>query len=123
MDPTTRNGACTVPPVQRSYEVAVETGHTPAAALPLLTGIGNGEMKPSQPAGVRPAPSTDWVRALRWITTLAALGAVVYWSFGRSNFAVSRPEDSAAEPVVPPAAAVRRANWASFEQLMRKAWG
>lgn len=111
-------------PVPLRDRCAVEIDQGASTALLRPAGLCNGEMTTLPLREQRPSPApVDWARALRRITTLAALGVLAYWSFGRSNFTAPAPENTPGEPTAPAAVPAWRQNWATFEQLMRKAWG
>lgn len=72
------------------------------------------------PASVNGPSRVNWRRALVGVTTLAALGSMAYWTFGRPIFSMSAPKPHDSGPSAPPAKAI---DWAWVDQVLRKAYG
>lgn len=85
----------------------VDAGNAPLAML-------------GAPASVNGPSRVNWRRALVAVTTLAALGSMAYWTFGRPIFSMSAPSPHDSGPSAPPAKAI---DWARLDQVLRKAHG
>ena len=97
-----------VPPAPaqgRSRPVCVQNRALPGAARAVATPLTGG---------------VNWRRVLVAVTTLAALGSVAYWTFGKpifglgSSTAADRPSDAEARRVV---------DWTAVDRALRKAFG
>lgn len=89
-------------------------------ASPLLPRVRNGELPLTLATAPGPAATgANWRRLLVGVTTLALLGSVAYWSFGRPIF-LSQAQADQAKPTASPGSIV---DWARVDAVLRKSIG
>ncbi|GAB3063651.1 hypothetical protein [Stenotrophomonas tumulicola] len=90
-------------------------------ASPLLLDVRNGELP--RAVTIAPGPAQDranWSRVLVGVASLALLGSVAYWTFGKSIFLPGQTQAHDGEPVVSPRSTV---DWARLDAVLRKSIG
>lgn len=90
-------------------------------ASPLLLDVRNGELPRTVTLASGPAQErANWSRILIGVASLALLGSVAYWTFGKSIFLPGQTQSHDVEPVVSPRSAV---DWARLDAVLRKSIG
>jgi len=88
----------------------------------LLVDAGNAPLTMlGAPAPVNGPSRVNWRRALVAVTSLAALGSMAYWTFGRPIFNMSGPQAAGSPQPAPPSRGA--GNWRQLDQVLRKAHG
>lgn len=73
------------------------------------------------PALVNGPSRVNWRRALVAVTTLAALGSMAYWTFGRPIFDMSGPQAARSPQAAPSSRAAL--SWQQADLTLRKSHG